>query len=140
MAREATDKIANEKAMMEEAKRQREKKDLQAMEREEWHRLNKQKKWDKTKKAATAVRQPSPSKAQANAQQPLARAPIGQPTPAQPPAAQLLSGLAWSFQDKGIAANDLARRQQEWQVKQPEAAMRKMTKRENDSWSPAADR
>ncbi len=87
-------------------------------------------KWDEAKKAAD--RQPSPSKVQADAQQSLARAPINQLSTALPPAAQQLSGLAQSFQDEGIATNDLARRQQEWQVQQTAAAMRKMTKREKE--------
>ncbi len=104
------DKIADQKARGEEAKRQREKKDLQAREREEWHKQKEQKKWDEVKQAA--IGQPSPSKVQAKTWPSLARAPVGQPTPTPPPTAQQLAGLAQTFQDEDVTANDLALRQQ----------------------------
>ncbi len=113
---------------MEEVKWQREKKERQAQEREEWQKQKEQKKWDEAKKAAD--RQPSPSKVQADARQSLARAPISQLSTELLPTAQ--QPFSESFQDEGIATNDLARRQQEWQVQQMAAATRKMTKREKE--------
>ncbi len=100
-------------------------------EREEWHRQKEQKKWDEVK-AAAAIAQLSPSKAQSEPQPTLARALISQPTPTLLPTCQQLSGLAQGFQDEGIATNGLVSRQQEFQAKRAGAAMRKLTKREKE--------
>ncbi len=106
--------------------RNREKNERRAQVREAWHRKN----WDEKVKAALG--QSSPGKAKADAPQSLARAPIGQPSTILLPAAKQLAGLAQSFQDEGFAANDLARRQQEWQATETAAATRKLTKREKE--------
>ncbi len=130
LAKEAMDGIAKEKAWTEEAKKQREKKERQVKEREEWHRKN----WEDKVKAAVGQSSP-PSKAQADAQLPLARALISQPCTEPPPTAQQLSGLVQSFQEVN---SDLAKKQQEWQAKEKAAATRKLTKKEKEEqwrWS-----
>ncbi len=70
----------------------------------------------------------------ADAQLPLARAPISQPCTELPPTAQQLSGSAQSFQDEDAtaAADDLARRQQEW-AKEKAAGM-KTKKEKEEQW------